>query len=122
MSLAGVPRARHRERATVTRLVDVDRGDLCCTGDILVKGKSQATRVYDCFGADAPDDERLKRSTAKDFSEGVAAWQAADSKPRATHFNAVVTLHPAMAPRGGTLVVPKRNWFGENHQVGAPSK
>jgi class 3 adenylate cyclase len=64
-------------------------------GDVRVKGKSQPTRVYDCFAGEAPEDAALKHSTAADFSRGLEAWQSADFTAAVSAFETVVRAHPA---------------------------
>jgi hypothetical protein len=80
---------------TVNAVADAAAQGVRRVGDVRVKGKSVATRVYDCFAGDAPDVAAAKRATAADFGRGLEAWQSADFAAAAVAFEAVLHLHPA---------------------------
>lgn len=81
--------------STVNAVTDAAERGVRRVGDVRVKGKSLPTRVYDCFAGDAPELAAAKRRTASDFTQGLAAWQAADFDGAATAFERVVAADGA---------------------------
>jgi hypothetical protein len=79
---------------TVNALSPAERRDTRCVGDVLAKGKSQTTRVFDCFGGDGEPQVELKRKTADEFALGVTAWRAGDLARARTAFERVVAQNP----------------------------
>jgi two-component system sensor histidine kinase ChiS len=71
-------------------------------GHAEVKGKRETVSVHEIFGADPPEDVRLKRHTKRFFETGVGLYRKgvrlhrAESFPEAgRYFRAVVKAHPA---------------------------
>ncbi|HYP89663.1 MAG TPA: adenylate/guanylate cyclase domain-containing protein, partial [Polyangiaceae bacterium] len=63
--------------------------------DVKVKGKSQPTRVFDCFAGDSSEAAMLKQETAPDFAAGLESWQAADFAGAVVAFERVLARNPA---------------------------
>lgn len=80
--------------STVSALGPERQAQIRLVGDVRVKGKSQPTRVYDCFGGDAAEDAELKHESRADFSAGLDAWQAANFTTAVAAFERVLALHP----------------------------
>lgn len=80
--------------STVAALDSATQTFIRRVGDVRVKGKSQSTRVYDCFAGDAPLEAELKRETTVEFARGLSAWQTADFSSAVAAFERVLSRHP----------------------------
>jgi class 3 adenylate cyclase len=64
-------------------------------GHAAVKGKREKVPAYEVFGADPPEDVRLKRHTRGYFEQGVRLYLQGDHLMAGRYFRAVAKAHPS---------------------------
>jgi class 3 adenylate cyclase len=81
------------ERIVAT--MGADAPDHRYLGHAEVKGKRESVPVYEVFGADPPEDVRLKRHTKGFFEQGVRLYRKGDRLMAGRYFRSVLKAHPA---------------------------
>ena len=80
--------------STFSKLTIVDRIAWRSLGTVQVKGKVNATEIYDVFEADDDRTRDLKNSTRERFSAGITSFQEGKFEEATAHFAQVLSLHP----------------------------
>ncbi|MCX7029113.1 MAG: HAMP domain-containing protein [Spirochaetes bacterium] len=75
--------------------MSADAPDHRLLGHAEVKGIDGKVPVHEVFGADPPEDVRLKRHTKAFFEKGVRLFRQGDRAGAGRHFQAVAKAHPA---------------------------
>jgi two-component system sensor histidine kinase ChiS len=73
----------------------VEAGDRRYLGHAKVKGMTGRVPVHEIFGADPPEDVRLKRHTRAFFEKGVRLFKEDEVAAAGRYFRAVLKAHPA---------------------------